>query len=80
MTIARGLHHVELWVVDLDEARREWGWLLERLGYELDGEWDEGSTWILGDTYLTFTVSPRTAGRTVYTGPRRHLAKRYATA
>jgi len=64
MTIARGLHHVELWVIDLDEARREWGWLLERLGYELDGEWDEGSTWILGDSYLTFTVSPNTHGAT----------------
>jgi hypothetical protein len=62
MASARGLHHVEYWVVDLGEARREWGWLLERLGYELDGEWDEGSTWVLGDTYLTFTVSPNTSG------------------
>jgi catechol 2,3-dioxygenase-like lactoylglutathione lyase family enzyme len=62
MTTGRGLHHVEYWVVDLDEARREWGWLLERLGYEPDGAWDDGSTWILGDTYLTFTVSPNTHG------------------
>jgi len=62
MTTAQGLHHVEYWVADLGEARREWGWLLERHGYELEGQWSEGSTWILGDTYLTFTLSPNTRG------------------
>ena len=28
------LHHVELWVPDLERAKAQWGWLLTRLGYE----------------------------------------------
>jgi catechol 2,3-dioxygenase-like lactoylglutathione lyase family enzyme len=30
------LHHVTLWVPDLERAERSWRWLLERLGYSLD--------------------------------------------
>ncbi len=57
-----GLHHVELWVADLETARVEWGWLLERLGWTHDGSWDEGSTWIAGGTYITATLSPNLHG------------------
>lgn len=57
------LHHVEIWVADLESARTEWGWLLERLGYELVGEWAEGFSWGSVDgTYLTLTTSPNTVG------------------
>lgn len=56
------LHHVELWVADLDSARIEWGWLLERLGWTHDGSWGEGSTWTAGQTYLTVTTSPNLHG------------------
>ena len=30
------LHHLTLWVPDLERAAPSWRWLLERLGYELD--------------------------------------------
>ena len=30
------LHHVTLWVPDLDRAERSWGWLLAELGYVAD--------------------------------------------
>lgn len=40
-----GFHHVELWVSNFDEARSEWGWLLETLGFVLDAEWDGGQSW-----------------------------------
>jgi catechol 2,3-dioxygenase-like lactoylglutathione lyase family enzyme len=30
------LHHLTLWVPDLDRAAPSWRWLLERLGYQLD--------------------------------------------
>lgn len=30
------LHHVTLWVPDLERARRSWGWLLGELGYTVD--------------------------------------------
>lgn len=59
-----GLDHVELWVADLDQARAEWGWLLERLGWEHEGSWEEGSTWIAGSTYITVTLSPNLSGET----------------
>ncbi|WP_217183442.1 VOC family protein [Streptomyces sp. AC495_CC817] len=58
----RGLHHVEIWVADIGTAMRSWGWLLERLGHELTGEWEEGRTWDLGGPYLTLTTSPNLAG------------------
>jgi len=34
------LHHLTLWVPDLDRAGPSWRWLLERLGYELDVTFD----------------------------------------
>lgn len=30
------LHHLTLWVPDLERARQSWGWLLGELGYEHD--------------------------------------------
>lgn len=39
-----GFHHVELWVADLEEARSEWRWLLDRLGFVLGSEWPEGES------------------------------------
>jgi catechol 2,3-dioxygenase-like lactoylglutathione lyase family enzyme len=30
------LHHVTLWVPDLNQAERSWGWLLGELGYVID--------------------------------------------
>ncbi|WP_163541240.1 VOC family protein [Occultella kanbiaonis] len=53
-----GLHHVELWIADLEQARTEWGWLLTRVGFALDGDWPGGQTWTAGGAYLTFTTSP----------------------
>lgn len=54
----KGLHHVEIWVPDIDEVSGGWGWLLERLGLGLTGEWPGGRTWSAGDAYVTLTTSP----------------------
>lgn len=54
----KGLHHIEIWVPDIDEASGSWGWLLERLGLDLTGEWPGGCTWSAGDAYVTLTTSP----------------------
>ncbi|MFT8310820.1 MAG: VOC family protein [Sporolactobacillus sp.] len=48
------LHHVEVNVSNLNESVRFWGWFLEKLGYELVQEWEEGKSWELGDTYIVF--------------------------
>ena len=34
------LHHLTLWVPDLERAALSWTWLLDRLGYELDVSFD----------------------------------------
>ncbi|MBO1414791.1 VOC family protein [Streptomyces sp. FH025] len=51
------LHHVEIWVPDLDRAVVSFGWLLEALGYTLFQSWNDGRSWRLGETYLVFEQS-----------------------
>lgn len=52
------LHHLEIWVPDLERAIAQWGWLLTRLGYQLFQQWPSGRSWRLGTTYLVFEQSP----------------------
>ncbi|WP_271399365.1 VOC family protein [Salinicoccus roseus] len=48
------LHHIELYVLDLDRTVNFWGWLLEELGYTLFQKWGSGQSWKLNDTYIVF--------------------------
>jgi catechol 2,3-dioxygenase-like lactoylglutathione lyase family enzyme len=52
------LHHIELWVPDLDRAVTSFGWLLEALGHTLFQSWSGGRSWRLGATYLVIEQSP----------------------
>ncbi|WP_427920164.1 VOC family protein [Streptomyces sp. cg40] len=52
------LHHVELWVADLERAAPQWGWLLERLGCEPYQNWPAGRSWRTGETYVVIEQSP----------------------
>ena len=52
------LHHVELWVPDLERAVTSWGWLLERLGWEPYQNWAAGRSWRMGETYVVLEQSP----------------------
>ncbi|MBK3578796.1 VOC family protein [Streptomyces sp. MBT65] len=52
------LHHVELWVADLERAESSWGWLLERLGCEPYQNWPVGRSWRMGETYVVIERSP----------------------
>lgn len=56
------LHHLELYVPDLERSLLFWAWLLPELGYEVFQEWDEGCSWRLGDTYLAFVQAPAGSG------------------
>ncbi|KDN16055.1 GNAT family N-acetyltransferase [Amycolatopsis rifamycinica] len=51
-------HHIELWVPDLAEAERSWGWLLGELGWREFQRWPAGISWRLGGTYLVVEASP----------------------
>ncbi|CAM3547269.1 reverse transcriptase-like protein [Micrococcus flavus] len=46
------LHHVEIWVADLEAARASLGWLFEQLGYASGDAWAEGCTYRGAGEYL----------------------------
>lgn len=48
------LHHVEIYVPDLQVCISFWGWLLQKLGYQEYQRWDAGISYILADTYIVF--------------------------
>ena len=48
------LHHIEIYVSDLEKSINFWSWFLHELGYELYQEWDKGKSYKLSDTYLVF--------------------------
>lgn len=52
------LHHVKLWVPDLDRTVSSWGWLLAELGYQPFQRWPDGVSFRMGPTYLVFERSP----------------------
>jgi catechol 2,3-dioxygenase-like lactoylglutathione lyase family enzyme len=52
------LHHVEVWVPDLERAIASWGWLLEKLGYTMFQTWPAGRSWRLTTTYVVIEQSP----------------------
>jgi catechol 2,3-dioxygenase-like lactoylglutathione lyase family enzyme len=58
------IHHLELWVSNLDRAIVSWGWLLTSLGYRMFQDWPGGRSWQAGDAYIVVEQSPaRTASR-----------------
>ncbi|MFY0544271.1 VOC family protein [Brevibacillus sp. H7] len=48
------LHHIEIYVSDLERSAIFWGWFLQELGYTPYQEWEKGRSWKLNDTYLVF--------------------------
>lgn len=48
------IHHIEFYVKDLAVSRVFYQNLLEKLGYQLYQEWEQGFSFKLGDTYLVF--------------------------
>jgi catechol 2,3-dioxygenase-like lactoylglutathione lyase family enzyme len=49
------LHHVEIYVSNLDNSMSFWTWLLcEKLHYEIYQKWPKGFSYKLGNTYIVF--------------------------
>jgi catechol 2,3-dioxygenase-like lactoylglutathione lyase family enzyme len=48
------LHHVEIYVSNLEKSVEFWGWLLTELGYEQYQKWELGISWKCQETYLVF--------------------------
>lgn len=54
----KGIHHLEIWIADLDAVADSWDWLFTSLGMEAAGKWPEGRTWDADGAYITLTMSP----------------------
>jgi len=52
------LHHVELYVADLQRSLAFWTPLLGKLGYHESQRWPEGVSYMHGPTYLCFVQAP----------------------
>jgi catechol 2,3-dioxygenase-like lactoylglutathione lyase family enzyme len=64
LPVTGAIHHVELWVPNLDRAIVSWGWLLTSLGYRMFQDWPGGRSWQAGHAYIVVEQSPaRTASR-----------------
>ena len=61
MATSGALHHLELYVDDLEASVGFWGWLLLELGWECVLEWDEGCSYRWGDTTLVLVQAPEGA-------------------
>ncbi|MFD3449375.1 VOC family protein [Microbacteriaceae bacterium 4G12] len=48
------LHHIELYVSNLQKTIEFWEWFLEELGYSPFQKWENGQSWKLGETYIVF--------------------------
>ncbi|WP_216216385.1 GNAT family N-acetyltransferase [Amycolatopsis aidingensis] len=55
---ATGVHHIELWVPDLERARASFGWLLGALSWWEYQRWSAGTSWRSGGCYLVVEQSP----------------------
>lgn len=57
------MHHVEIWVPDLDRARTAWGWLFDALGWADFQDWPGGHSWRAPDgSYVVVEQSPDLTG------------------
>lgn len=61
-TPAGGVHHVELWVADLERAEASLGWLLTELGWREYQRWPRGVSWRHGTAYVVVEDSPDRRG------------------
>lgn len=48
------IHHIEIYVSDLNRSATFWNWFLKELGYISFQKWEGGQSWKLEDTYLVF--------------------------
>ena len=53
------IHHVELWLLDLEAQLPAWDWLFGELGWDPYQRWDGGKSWRADDgSYVVIEESP----------------------
>lgn len=48
------IHHIEIYVNNINQTKDFWTWLLNELGYSNYQEWPLGFSFILNQTYIVF--------------------------
>lgn len=48
------IHHIEIYVEDINKTRKFYEWLLPELGYKLYQDWENGFSFKLDKTYIDF--------------------------
>lgn len=48
------IHHIEIYVSDLEQTIEFWNWFLNDLAYVVYQKWDNGQSWKLGESYIVF--------------------------
>ncbi|OMI02957.1 hypothetical protein BTA30_01895 [Bacillus swezeyi] len=46
------IHHIELYVSNVERSKRFWGWFLKELGYEVYQQWKGGISWKANGAYI----------------------------
>ena len=55
------LHHIEIYVSDLQRSKDFWSWLLEvELGYTSYQSWEDGQSWKKNGSYIVFVQAKET--------------------
>ncbi|NQV43042.1 MAG: VOC family protein [Candidatus Marinimicrobia bacterium] len=49
-----GLHHIEIYVSNLEQTRQFYEWFLGLLGYQEFQSWEQGFSFLQGSTYIVF--------------------------
>jgi len=54
------IHHIEIYVSDLERTILFWEWLLtKKFTYEIYQQWDSGISFKLGETYIVFVQTEK---------------------
>lgn len=53
------LHHVEIYVKDLEKTKEFWGWLLAEIDYKVYQSWEQGISYILDKSYIVFVQAEK---------------------
>lgn len=60
------IHHIEIYVSNLERTIEFWGWLLSELRYKKYQEWKEGISYKLLDSYIVFVQTEKKYQNTTY--------------
>lgn len=53
------IHHIEIYVSDLENTIEFWSWLLKELGYVISQQFDGGISYKLNDSYIVFVQTEK---------------------